>query len=247
MFISRRDLIKSLSLTAAAGSMLRVVPFADAEKAHRMVSAHKAASPSREYAPKFFPERQYKTLQALCQAIIPPDQESGGAVEAGAPEFIDLLSSENKDLQLQLGGGIMWLDAACMERYGQTYLQCTPGQQTEMLDLIAFRKNADKDSRLSPGIEFFDAAQIHRGRIFHQRNWNQIPRLYRQHLPEGVSRLPLSTGSLSVDLDPLEEIGATFPTLFGGNPDVGWRPSDRLAGSSPPWMDGRRPPDPRIC
>jgi gluconate 2-dehydrogenase gamma chain len=155
MFISRRDLIKSLSLTAAAGSMLRVVPFADAEKAHRMVSAHKAASPSGEYAPKFFPERQYKTLQALCQAIIPPDQESGGAVEAGAPEFIDLLSSENKDLQLQLGGGIMWLDAACMERYGQTYLQCTPGQRTEMLDLIAFRKNAEKDPRLSPGIEFF--------------------------------------------------------------------------------------------
>jgi len=155
MSISRRDLIKSLSLTAAAGSMLRVVPFADAEKAHRMVSAHKAASPSGEYAAKFFPERQYKTLQALCQAIIPPDQESGGAVEAGAPEFIDLLTSENKNLQLQFGGGIMWLDAACMERYGQTYLQCTPGQQTEMLDLIAFRKNADKDSRLSPGIEFF--------------------------------------------------------------------------------------------
>lgn len=155
MFISRRDLIKSLSLTAAAGSMLRVVPFAAAESAHRLVSAHKAASPSGQYAPKFFPERQYKTLQALCQAIIPPDQESGGAVEAGAPEFIDLLSSENKDLQLQLGGGIMWLDAACLERYGQTYVQCTPGQQTEMLDLIAFHKNADKDSRLSPGIEFF--------------------------------------------------------------------------------------------
>jgi gluconate 2-dehydrogenase gamma chain len=155
MSISRRDLIKSLSLTAAAGSMLRVVPRAAAETAHRMVSAHKAASSSGEYAPKFFPEHPYKTLRALCEAIIPPDQESGGAVEAGAPEFLDLLSSENKDLQLQLGGGIMWLDATCMERYGQTYLQCAPGQRTEMLDLIAFRKNADKDPRLSPGIEFF--------------------------------------------------------------------------------------------
>jgi len=91
----------------------------------------------------------------LCKAIIPPDQESGGAVEAGAPEFIDLLSSENKDLQLQLGGGIMWLDATCSERYGETYLQCDPGQRTEMLDLIAFRKNAQQDPRLSPGIEFF--------------------------------------------------------------------------------------------
>jgi gluconate 2-dehydrogenase gamma chain len=155
MSMSRRDLIKSLSLTAAAGSMLGRVPQASAETAHRLVSAHKAASSTGEYTPKFFPERQYKTLRALCQSIIPPDQESGGAVEAGAPEFIDLISSENKDLQLQLGGGIMWLDATCMERYGQTYLQCARGQRTEILDLIAFRKNAEKDPRLSPGIEFF--------------------------------------------------------------------------------------------
>ena len=155
MSISRRDLIKSFGLTAAAGSMLRIVPRAAAETAHRMVDAHKAASSSGEYAPKFFPEHQYKTLRALCQAIIPSDEENGGAIEAGAPEFIDLLSSENKDLQLQLGGGIMWLDATCMERYGHTYLQCAPGRRTEMLDLIAFRKNAEKNPRLSPGIEFF--------------------------------------------------------------------------------------------
>jgi gluconate 2-dehydrogenase gamma chain len=155
MSISRRDLIRALSLTAAAGSMLRVVPLAAAEKAHRMVSAHKAASSTGEYAPQFFPEHQYKTLRALCEAIIPPDYESGGAIEAGAPEFIDLLTSENKDLQLQFGGGIMWLDAICTERYGQAYLESTPGQKTEILDLIAFRKNADKDPRLGPGIEFF--------------------------------------------------------------------------------------------
>jgi hypothetical protein len=156
MSISRRDLIKSLSLTAAAGSIMRAVPLAAAETAHRMVSAHRAASSSGEYAPKCFPEHQYKTLRALCEAIIPPDHESGGAVE-----FIDLLSSENKDLQLQLGGGIMWLDAICIERYGQTYLQCDPGQRTEMLDLIAFRKNADKDPRLRSGIEFFSTLRKH--------------------------------------------------------------------------------------
>ena len=63
MSFSRRDLIKSLSLTATAGSMLRVVPLAAAEKAHRMVSAHKAAPSSGEYTPTFFPEHQYKILQ----------------------------------------------------------------------------------------------------------------------------------------------------------------------------------------
>jgi gluconate 2-dehydrogenase gamma chain len=152
---SRRDLLKSLGVTAAAGSVLRVVPLQAAAKAHRMLEAEREASPSAAYSPKFFPARQYETLRALCQAIIPADEKSGGAIEAGAPEFIDLLTSENRELQLQLGGGIMWLDSTCSQRYGKTYLECAPEQQKEILDLVAFRKNADKFPRLGPGIEFF--------------------------------------------------------------------------------------------
>jgi gluconate 2-dehydrogenase gamma chain len=153
MSFSRRDLLKALGVTTAAGSTLRLVPLNAAEKAHRMVNAEKAAAGG--YLPKFFSPRQYETLRALCQAIIPPDQESGGAIEAGAPEFVDLLASENKELQLQFGGGIMWLDSTCSERYGQTYLECAPEHQREILDLIAFRKNAGEYPRLRPGIEFF--------------------------------------------------------------------------------------------
>lgn len=155
MSFSRRDLLKALGASTAAGSALRSVPLKAAEKAHRMVNAEKAASSSASYMPKFFSPRQYETLRALCQAIIPPDEESGGAIEAGAPEFIDLLTSENKELQLQFGGGVMWLDSTCSERYGQTYLGCTAEQQTEILDLVAFRKNAEKYPRLRPGVEFF--------------------------------------------------------------------------------------------
>jgi len=120
-----------------------------------MVNTEKGASSAGVYVPKFFSPRQYKTLRALCQAIIPPDQESGGAIEAGAPEFIDLLTSENKELQLRLGGGIMWLDSTCLERYGQTYLDCAAGKQEKILDLIAFRKNAEASPALRPGVEFF--------------------------------------------------------------------------------------------
>src|SRR5215472_7402179 len=139
MSYSRRDLLKGLSVTAAAGSALRMI---------RLDAAEIAASAPGGYTPRFFSSRQYETLRGLCQAIIPPDQESGGAIEAGAPEFIDLLTSENKELQLQLGGGIMWLDSTCSERYGKVYLECTPEQQKEILDLVAFRKNADKLPRL---------------------------------------------------------------------------------------------------
>ena len=155
MSFSRRDLLKSLSVTALAGSAFRGVSLQAARQIHCMVSAQKSASASGGYTPKFFSAHHYQTLRALCQAIIPPGPEGGGAIEAGAPEFIDLLTSENPEFQVQLGGGMMWLDSACTDRYGQTYLGCAAMQQEEILNLIAFRKNSEKDPKLGPGIEFF--------------------------------------------------------------------------------------------
>jgi gluconate 2-dehydrogenase gamma chain len=153
--ISRRNILKSLTMGVMATSVLRVIPLEAAEYAHQMVAAEKAGTPAGTYTPKFFPPRQYKTLQNLCQTIIPADADAGGAMEAGAPEFIDLLTSENPKYQLKLGGGLMWLDATCSDRYDKTYLDCTPEQQKEILDLIAYSKNAEKDARLSQGIDFF--------------------------------------------------------------------------------------------
>jgi gluconate 2-dehydrogenase gamma chain len=151
---SRRDVLKSLTIGVAAGSVLRVIPAQAAAMAHQMVNAEKAASPA-DYTPKFFPPQQYKTLQALCQAILPADGETGGAMEAGAPEFIDLITSENPDYQLALDGGLMWLDGRCSDRYGKAYLDCAPPQQREILDLIAYSKNAVESPGLSQGVEFF--------------------------------------------------------------------------------------------
>ena len=150
--ITRRDILKSLTVGVTAGSVLRVIPLAAAEYAHQAVKAEKASAP---YAPKFFSPHQYKTLQALCQTIIPADNDSGGALEAGAPEFIDLLTSENEQYQLVLGGGLMWLDSSCADRYGKPYLDCAPDQQKQILDLIAYRKNILADPTLSHGVDFF--------------------------------------------------------------------------------------------
>ena len=49
----------------------------------------------------------------------------------------------------------MSLDSTCADRYGNAFLDCTPQQQTEILDLIAYRKNAEADETLSYGVEFF--------------------------------------------------------------------------------------------
>jgi len=152
--VSRRNVLKTLSAGVAAGSVLRVIPLEAAEFVHKMIAAEKAEAKAG-YTPKFFPPEQYKTLQALCEAIFPADAECGGALEAGAPEFIDLLTSENAQYQLKLGGGLMLLDAACVDRFGKTYLNCDSQQQKEMLDRIAYRKNVAADKSLSQGVEFF--------------------------------------------------------------------------------------------
>src|ERR1700690_473305 len=153
--LSRRDILKSLAYGAAATSVLRVIPAQAAEYAHHMIAAEKAAAPAKAYAPKFFSAHDYKTLQTLCQTIIPADSDSGGAIEAGAPGFIDLLTSENPDYQRILGGGLLWLDSECSDRYGSAYLDCTPEQQKEILELIAYKRNVSANPALNPGVEFF--------------------------------------------------------------------------------------------
>ena len=150
---SRRSILKSLSIGATIGSVLRVIPLQAAEYAHHLIDDEKSAAPA--YTPKFFDPHQYKTLQALCETIFPADADSGGAIEAGAPEFIDLLTSENTDFQKKLGGGIKWLESTCATRYGKSWIDCTPQQQNEILDRIAYRKNADQDESLSEPVEFF--------------------------------------------------------------------------------------------
>ncbi len=153
--ITRRDILRTLAAGAVSGTALQVIPVEAAEYAHQMVMKEKAASPTGKYAPKYFSPHQYEILTSLCDSIIPRDDHSGGAVEAGAPEFIDLLTSENEQYAARLGGGLMWLDNFCTDRYGKAYLDCTPERRAQVLDLIAYRKNALADRTLSQGIAFF--------------------------------------------------------------------------------------------
>jgi len=150
--VSRRALLKSLSMSVAAGSVLRVIPLHAAEHAHHAIAEEQAAG---GYTPKFFDAHGYKTLRALCETILPADADAGGALEGGAPEFIDLLTSENTEYQEKLAGLLKWLDATCTTQHGKSWVDCTPQQQQEILDQIAYRKNADSDQSLREPVEFF--------------------------------------------------------------------------------------------
>jgi len=154
--ISRRDVLRTLAVGATTGSVLTMIPAQAAEFAHNLIQKEKAAAAGK-YAPKFVPAKQYETLVSLCDTIIPKDEKSGGAVEAGAPEFIDLITSENVEYQTQFGGGLMWLDNHCIDEFGKVYMECTPEQRKTTLDLIAYRKNGRARPELQQGIAFFAA------------------------------------------------------------------------------------------
>lgn len=148
-------MLRALTLSMAAPLGAASASINPAQPLHSALQQAAAEAPERSYTPRFFGVHQYKMVQALCEAIIPPDEHSGGAIEAGAPEFIDLLASENQDYQVKLGGGLMWLDGICKDRYGRPYLDCSRDEQKEILDVLAYRANAKKDPRISQGVEFF--------------------------------------------------------------------------------------------
>ncbi len=145
--ITRRDWLA----VAGASCLTGTLNLEAAQKVHNAVSAaRKSAGP---YRPKFFQEREYKSLRILADTIVPADAESKGALDAGAPEFIDLLCSQNEELGSIYTGGLGWLDEAMRRRYSANFLEASPEQRLELLNLIAYRRNNSPE--LGPGIRFF--------------------------------------------------------------------------------------------
>jgi gluconate 2-dehydrogenase gamma chain len=118
-----------------------------------------AISRNDQYIPRLMSTNQFTTLIILCRLIIPADGRSGDAVDAGAPEFIDLVTSENLLLELKIVGGITWLDATCCRLYGQHFGGCTSAQQREIIDVISNKQSLPTAPWAAPGIAFFSVVR----------------------------------------------------------------------------------------
>lgn len=156
---SRRDLLRhigaSISLAVAGEQMLSAQ---DVQHVHQAVAGEKAAQ--GRYLPKALNAHEYATLQKMSDLIVPADDRSPGALAANAADFIDFLCAATDDMKRIYTGGLAWLDDEMKRRYdGRDFLHAAPAQQREMLDLIAFRENRDKDPSIVPGIQFFSWAR----------------------------------------------------------------------------------------
>jgi hypothetical protein len=147
--MTRRDVLRRLALTlTAAGTLDRIA----AQEVHHL-AAFAQASAGGTYTPLTFTAAEFRTLERLADLIIPVENGAPGALAAGAPAWIDMISSENDTLKEIYRSGFAWLDAAMQKRASTTFVGSTPAQQTALLDLIAYRRNETPD--LAPGIEFF--------------------------------------------------------------------------------------------
>ena len=146
--VSRRELFQ------VAGS----VPALAAVAAKPSLAQAHHDSPAA-YRHKVFDDRQWRAVHVLCDLIIPADEHSGSATQAGVPEFIDdwldfrKQEDGNDDLAAQILGGLAWLDRESLRLFGKDFADAGQAQQAQILDRIAWPEKAARADR--PWAAFF--------------------------------------------------------------------------------------------
>jgi hypothetical protein len=158
--LGRRSALKLLGAAPVAAGF--AVSPAAAQVAHgHAARAAKAAGRGTKYVPTFFTAHEWETVRVLVDLIIPRDERSGSATEAGVPEFIDFLMTDAAESdrtrearQTAMRGGLAWVDTECRRRFGQALVACTAAQRTALLDDIAYWRGAEDSA------EARDPAQV---------------------------------------------------------------------------------------
>ena len=148
--ISRRDAVRLLAAAPVAAAF-EWTPQAIREAAAK---AHGALQRGTPYQPKRFTAHEWETVRLLVDLIIPRDERSGSATEAGVPEFMDFMLGDDPDLETPMRGGLAWLDHECDDRYGKPFIACSDAERKAVLDDIAWPKRAKPEH--AAGVAFFN-------------------------------------------------------------------------------------------
>jgi hypothetical protein len=117
----------------------------------------------------FFTAAEWRLVRVLADDIIPKDARSGGATDAGVPEFIDYhLSVPETDEATRTAwrGGLRWLDTESRRRFNAGYASATRAQRHAILDDISFPNGVPQGApqggmppEFRPGAAFFARAR----------------------------------------------------------------------------------------
>ena len=62
--------------------------------ARAALAAERALNAAVPFVPKFFTAHEWRTVRVLVDYIIPRDERSGSATDAGVPEFMDFIMTD---------------------------------------------------------------------------------------------------------------------------------------------------------
>jgi gluconate 2-dehydrogenase subunit 3-like protein len=151
--ISRRDAIQLLAGVPLAAAL--VFPNRELERAWRFVeNARSRAVDGAAFAPRFFTSAEYRTAGVLADMIIPRDERSGSATDAGVLEFMDFTLMDRPNNQKWMREGLAWIDSESKNRFGKAFADATSAQREQILNDIAWPDKAP--AALANGVSFFN-------------------------------------------------------------------------------------------
>ncbi|MFD2969195.1 gluconate 2-dehydrogenase subunit 3 family protein [Sphingobacterium bambusae] len=161
--MNRRESLKALGLIAAGSGVLaasscqqekttEVAAGADADKLPGVQDFEHERNKQLQ-AEKFFTDHEMATIAVLADIIIPKDETSGSASEAGVPDFIEFMVKDLPDNKIPMRGGLKWLDVQCQKRFGNAFIKCKNEQQITLIDEIAYPETAKPE--MQQGVAFF--------------------------------------------------------------------------------------------
>lgn len=202
--VSRRSVVKLLGAAPLAGVFGWSV--ADVEQvAHRLQALAADPAVRRAYAPAFFTEAEWRTVPLLADYVIPKDDRSGSATDAGAPEWMDfMMANENTSeaSRKSLREGLAWFEAEHQRRFGRGFADATDAQRRQVLDDIAWPRRARAE--MADGVIFFTRFRNMTAAAFFssQMGWTDLEYIGHQFVPEwqGCPEPALAKLGVSYDL-----------------------------------------------
>ena len=152
--MTRREAVGLMALTAVAAACSRgETPGTDTVTA---TAARGGTGPGFPGAPlQFFTQHEMDTVRVLVDVIIPRDDRSGSATDAGVPEFMDFMMNEREAARPGMRGGLAWLDREAQRRFGTTFVASTEAERLQIVDDVAWPERARPE--MSHGVAFFNA------------------------------------------------------------------------------------------
>src|SRR2546423_7390647 len=117
MKVTRRTVLEVLGSAPVAATMAWTAVDVEAAFGQAQTARRQAAARGSAFQPKFFTAHEYATVVLLADLIIPKDERSGSASDAGVPEFMDFMMVDQPVRQTAMRGGLALIDRLSEARF----------------------------------------------------------------------------------------------------------------------------------